>query len=251
MARGETREEALFHAQDCLAAAMEACQAVEKPGSACQPAPGPQPGRRKVTHRPGDRSGGLLSEPPFLPVQGVFQQPDMSGSGVTFPKHRFAKAGSESSFRHRKRPSGRLCACKRSQGSDRPGPETRASGIARHGGGRAGVWCRRAGPCPVDLPHHCLSGFAEGLSEESRHRMRSRPLVAYGAPERPKMRPLRHPVPPRSLNSRNFTIPERIFGDGERRGTAEHSAASANCAAILQTSAAERQLPLRPPAFRA
>jgi len=45
MARGETKEEALFHAQDCLAAAMEACQAVEKPGSACQPAPGPQPDR--------------------------------------------------------------------------------------------------------------------------------------------------------------------------------------------------------------
>jgi len=47
-----------------------ACQAVEKPGSACQPAPGPQPGRRKVAHRPGDRRGSLLCETPFRLSKG-------------------------------------------------------------------------------------------------------------------------------------------------------------------------------------
>jgi len=50
----------------------QTCQAVEKLGSARQLAPGPRPGRRKATHRPGDRSGGLLPETPFRPVQGAF-----------------------------------------------------------------------------------------------------------------------------------------------------------------------------------
>jgi len=47
-------------------------QAVEKLGSACQPAAEPQLGRRKVTHRLGDRSGSLLSATPFRLSKGFF-----------------------------------------------------------------------------------------------------------------------------------------------------------------------------------
>jgi len=47
-------------------------QAVEKLGPACQPAPGPQPGRRRATHRLGNRSGSLLSETPFRLSKGFF-----------------------------------------------------------------------------------------------------------------------------------------------------------------------------------
>jgi len=36
----------------------------------------------KVTHRLGDRSGDLPSETPFLPVQGVFQQPVIGSPAV-------------------------------------------------------------------------------------------------------------------------------------------------------------------------
>jgi len=50
----------------------ETYQAVEKLGSACQPAAEPQPGRRKVTHGLGDRSGSLLSETPFRLSKGSF-----------------------------------------------------------------------------------------------------------------------------------------------------------------------------------
>jgi len=50
----------------------QTCQAVEKLGSARQPAPGPRPGRRKAMHRPGDCIGGLLPETPFRLVQGAF-----------------------------------------------------------------------------------------------------------------------------------------------------------------------------------
>jgi len=47
-------------------------QAVEKLGSAAQPAAGPRPGRRKVTHRLGDRSSDLLSETSFCLSKGFF-----------------------------------------------------------------------------------------------------------------------------------------------------------------------------------